>query len=425
MVKDVSGFKTLFKIASVIAIASGLNACAYDVEDVRVRSHRIRYEPIYDESRCHISKTQGDDVIVSNTEKLVVSEFFGKRYNRSMLESVLTASAVATGRYVSEVLGGRVYRIPRDTMPGAVVCPMFTELPVAPDDLRELWDRFAGGGIGGWRLAGLYFEDCGRDGFACDDRVMVRPTILIDEARDRWTLVHEMMHFNFSRERKLDPQMPPLSTLAMEAAASKKAVKDLFAAYRAEPKRELLSKLQAHSSWLLRQWFYHTMVHTVLEEIAVEGLLLDEFLAKRLRNVSPNSLEIALMYMERSFERMLTEYEAPVIREVGPSTDISLRSLRTFIYNEATKHKWKEILSSVQADIAFFSRWELSIRKSIDKRRGRVFAYFREFPFMRLSGEANSVVNQFQIIPKTAAAEDHSPHFEHTPEWQLFEAWKD
>ncbi len=407
----VGGFN-FFNLAVLIAMVAALGACAYDAEEVTVRRHRIRYEPIYDESRCFIPKTQGEDVIVPAAEEIVTSPFFGKRYDRSILKGVLTASAVATGRYANDLLRGRVFRVPRDTVPGAVVCPMFTELPVAPDDLRELWDRFAGGARGGWRLAGLFFEDCGRDGFSCSDRELVRPTILIDEARDRWTLVHELMHFNFSRERKRDPRMPPLSSLAKEAERRKQAVRELFAAYKKTgPDRNVLAALQAHSSWLLREWFYHTMVHTVLEEVAVEGLLVDEFLSDRLQNVSPASLDIALMYMERSLERMLAEYDSRSIKGVEGAEDLSLRALRTFIYEEASKRNWKEIRSSVQGDIAFFSRWVSSTRNLIDSRRGRIYEYFRSNPFIR-----------FSVETKRRAAVGH---FEHSPEWRVFELWKD
>lgn len=422
--------KTVFNIVSVLTIVGGLCSCAYDVEDVTVRRPRVRYQPIYDESLCVIPKNQGDDTISPREAKLVVSDFFGKRYDRSMLENVLTASAVATGRYVSELLEGRLYRIPRDMVPDARVCPMFTDLPVAPDDLRDLWDRFAGGelrkGLDGWRLAGLYFEDCGRDGYPCDDRSMVRPTILIDEGRDRWTLIHEMMHFNFSRERKLDPQMPPLSVLAREAAATKNAAKELLIAYKAKGERDLLSKLQAHSSWLLREWFYHIMVHTVLEEIAVEGLLLDEYLAKRLQNVSPDSLNIALKYMERTYEHMLMEYNtASIIKEDDAGLGLSLHSLRVFIYEEARKRNYKEILSEVQSDIAFFSRWQRSIEKLIERRRSRVRAYQRLHPFLPFLNAMNPLKPQLRPLALNTAGLELPAHYVHTPEWQLYQAWKD
>lgn len=420
--------KSAFNIVFALTIFGVLTSCAYDGEDVTVRSPRVRYQPTYNESLCVVPKNQGDNTIATRAKKLVVSDFFGKRYDRSMLESVLTASAVATGQYVSELLEGRLYRIPRDTVPGAEVCPMFVELPVAPNELRDLWDRFSGGelrqGLGGWRLAGLYFEDCGRDGYPCDDRAMVRPTILIDEGRDRWTLVHEMMHFNFSRERKLDPHMPPLSVLAKGAADAKNAVKDLFIAYKANPDRALLSKLQAQTSWLLREWFYHIMVHTVLEEIAVEALLLDEFLAQRLQNVSPASLGVAVMYMERSYDRMLMEYNAPIIKGVDDSSGYSLRELRAFIYDEARKRGYKEILSEVQADIAFFSRWQKSIRKLIETRRRRVDAYQRTHPFLPFLSGVRHFTAQVKESPLITADED-LPHFKHMAEWQLYEAWKD
>lgn len=411
-------------------------ACAF--EDPKLprggRRERIRYEPRYDERICAIPKDQGDSEVSSRNSKIVTSAFFGKRYDRSLLEGVLAASAIATGRFMSETLGGRVYRIPRDSSPGEEVCPMFTELSEAPDDLRDLWEQYPGAGMTGWRLAGLYFEDCGREGFVCSDHEMVRPTIMIDEGRDRWTLVHEMMHFNFSRERKRDPHMPPLSALSQGAHSAKSIIKASHAVYRSAPDRALLSRMQAQSSWLTREWFYHTMVHTVLEEVAVEGLLMDEYLLGRLKHVSPSSLNFALKYMERSQQIMLAEYDSPSIQLEGEK--LSLRSLRAFIYSEAKKHNWVEILRSVEADVAFFSRLDMNISEMIAERRARTYEYQFLYPAVKLSEEASvgSVSRvgshlHLELAREAATATDGhehvSSHIESSLEWRQYQSWKD
>lgn len=415
-------------------------ACSVE-ERSTAKRQRIRYEPRYDQSVCALSKYQGDNEVSAGlsheasqgSSQRIVNAFFDKRYDRSMLESVLNLSAVATGKFVTEALGGRVFRVPRDTTPGEIVCPMFTELTEAPDDLRDLWERYAGTGMAGWRLAGLYFEDCGRQGFSCDDHQMVRPTILIDEARDRWTLVHEMMHFNFSRERKRNPHAPALSQLSLGAQSAKEMIKESIHHYLSSSDKSHLARVQAQYSWLLRQWFYHVMTHTVLEEVAIEATLFDEFLAGRFKNVSVSSLDVALMYMERSYKKLQAEYDSPVIQIPQIAGGLSLRSLRSFLYAEAKKRQWRDIERAVESDVAFYARWEAGISNIISERRARAY----EYQYFIL---ANNTLLKERPQNLLAAADDlgrdpahdraHADthvasHFEGRAEWIEFQSWKD
>ena len=406
-------FVIIICLSSVLSLTLG--ACAPEAETSRgsPRARRVRYTPNYDEKSCAISKHDGGEAKLPLASLVVRSEFFGKKFDQALLDGVLKASAVATGRYVSEVLGGRLFRIPYDWEPSQSVCPMFTELPVAPDEYRDLWDKYARVDLG-WKLAGLYFEDCARSGFSCSDHGVVRPTILIDESRDRWTLVHEMMHFNFNRERKRDPGGPSETALAEGAYAAKEAVQSAFASYRARRDRSTLTLMQEQNSWLIRNWFHQTMIRSFLEEVAVEGTLLDEFLADRLQNVSATSAGYALQYMTKSISSMRSEYESAVF-ELDGGVKHSLESLRAFVATEASRRGWTDLEQRASADLDFFRYWESQGQKQIAERKERL---------SRRQAVPSDVQRAAALLFEAPVDEAHRDHVHGLPGWSDYRAWK-
>ncbi len=224
-----------------------------------------RLTPIYDESVCTIQKSQGRNVDLKaaaqdSRQDVVAAPFFNKRYNRHHLEAVFSTSAIATAKFASQLLNGRLYRVQREFVKGEKLCPMFTDLPEASTDLYAVWDEQVRKTQGGQsRLAGIYFQYCDpeRD---CDDRRLTLPTILIDDARDRWTLVHELMHFNFDRERKRDIMTMGDRALERHSALAKKELYAALNLYLKNQDRANLEIISERASWLVQNFAFQILI---------------------------------------------------------------------------------------------------------------------------------------------------------------------
>lgn len=388
---------------------------ACGTEHATVERHRPRYVPVYDESSCLVPKFQGAQALnfdAAAKNPIRLSPFFKKKFSPLMLEAVLGASSYSTGQYVNSLLGGRAFRIPRDEVPNQKVCPMFTDLPEAPDSLRNIWDAMAvdtGDPIA--RLAGLYFENCVRL-LSCDDHQVIAPTILIDEARDRWTLVHEMMHYNFDVERKRDMDLIGDVTLEAQGAAIKATTISEYQTYSANRDRETLESLAQHASWLTRVFYQETLLRSSLEEIAVEGTLLDEYIAGRLKNVADESARSSLWYMAYSLDRASQAYDETVFKAPSPLMSHSLISLLGFISNEAGDHGWNDIATHANEDLEFIRSNLRKAGEQIEDLRGR-YLHRGSTPLPIKAPNA-----------ELSASEAVASHLNHLPGSQIFDRLK-
>jgi hypothetical protein len=284
--------------------------------------------PTYDKSACKdVQPYEGGNAISANlsANNPDVETAFNKAFDRADLEAVEQASALQTSIYVMD-MGVNVYRIPRQSNQ----CPMFYALPEVPNNLRTVWDEVAGG-AGEGQLAGAYFEICEGN---CPEYTMSNPTILVHEAADRWTLVHEMMHHNFNVMRKANPSLESVQRVRQRILAGQTNLEQLAAAYSSAPSRETLTAM-ADQVYALVGNVYVLLTNTTFEEIAVEHLLLQEAAAGRLKFVSEDSAASAAWYIKLS-------------REDG------LRTLSIFddrldaIYRDARRNEWRDIMTTVE-----------------------------------------------------------------------------
>jgi len=367
---------------------------------------RARLSPLYDESACVVPKTRGKtaDLSKASVEESETSRFFGKRYNASFLRAVLSTSAVATGQFVSHLLDGRVYRVQHDYVAGKKVCPTFTELPKAPDDLLGVWETQTAKVHDG-ALSGLYFEYC-LSASECDDRAVKNPTILIDDVRDRWTLVHEMMHYNFDRERKRDPESIGDSRLERDGAAAKEAIYENYLRYSELKDHDSLFSLETQASWLIRTFTYQTLVRGLFEEIATEGLLLDEYSKGDLENVSPLAAENAALYLNYAAKEGAARFDEVVYNQSRMS--FSLNSLARFIRNEAEQYGWPDIASQAAEDQQFITAF-------LNKAGGFAAEARRNFP------AHDNVATGLITAGHSQPLQDH---IHALPGVRIFERWK-
>lgn len=316
-------------------------------------------ERVVDFSGCDTKPDVGASALKGHATKTewVVSDFFEKPYDRFDLEAVLDASSTSTTDYVSS-LGITLFKVPRANP--TKQCPTYFNLAAAQGPYQQIWTQAAGENIGNGALAGLFFEFCGPGTrAACRARAMVQPTILVDEVSDRWTLVHELMHYNFNQGRKADLNMPTTAELENELRRSAKTVETAMKDFKDLPNRQDLTKAaEALRSTLAlgRQM----LARRSFEEVAIEALLIDEYSRGNLRNVSLASAKSGVWYMKFSrdaADKELRPY-APMIAAIKKAAednfwdDVSQLADETTAQIEAYQKELNDIIADAERKVA-------------------------------------------------------------------------
>lgn len=268
--------------------------------------------------------------------------YFSKAYDRADLEAVLLASGASTIEFVQR-LGIDLYRVPRAKKEAAVY---FTTLSLPPTVFDELWKGTSDGLGDTAQLEGLYFDACPLDD-NCEARRVVRPTILVNEAGDRWTLVHEMMHYEFNTQRKTDGSAD-LTTYENLRKQSTNHVVDLLKTYKDNPNREVLMAA-ARELDNLSHITYGRLTVKEFEEMTDENLLLDEWALGRLPYVPSRAAANAVWYMNYGRTEGL-KLLAPVESTLSSMLDVAQQSGYTDIVDQVRETQ------SYIADIRSYSR---------------------------------------------------------------------
>lgn len=259
---------------------------------------------VTDFSGCDQKPDAGASALSENASKteFVVSDFFDKPFDRYDLEAVLDASSTSTTSYVRS-LGIGLYKVPPVKM--SKQCPTYFNLPVATDPFKAIWSQASSGNTGNGQLAGLFFEFCGAGtGAACRARDIVQPTILVAEASDRWTLVHELMHYNFNQARKGMPEIPTNPEIERALSQAAKQFQKSMADFKTLPNQGDLyqaSKTLREIATLTRE----IAIRRPLEEVSIEGLLIDLWAKGELKNVSRSAPASGVWYMTFSRDQFL------------------------------------------------------------------------------------------------------------------------
>jgi len=295
---------------------------------------------------------------------------------------------------------------------GEKLCPMFTELPLATAELYGIWEEQARKIQGGQaRLAAIYFQLCdpARD---CDDRQLTLPTILIDDGRDRWTLVHEMMHFNFDRERKRD--IVNIGDNALDRI-SRLAKRELYAAldvFLKNQDRASLTIVEDRASWLIQTFAVQILTRSIFEELATEGLLVEEYLNRKLEHVSPSAARNAIWYMSHSL-KLGSERFDEIVYSTSHRT-FGMKSLAAFVRSEARAKGWHEIEEKAMNDEKFIHQFLLETTRLVEQTKLRYE--------MRTHGWNHALDSLFAFDASVKRAiEDHLVQM---PASQIFSRWK-
>ncbi len=277
----------------IAATSVALGGCAKDEPAPAARKYE---RPPYDPNEFEIPPSTGDAAVFENLGKARIdTSYFGKRYNRLDLEAILGASGFSAVEYLQK-RRLEMYRVPRP--PGKKRAPIyFVTLDPPPAVFEDIWVSISSGvGENSW-LAGLYFDACPLNA-SCSKSAVVRPVILFDEAGDKWTIVHEFMHYLFNVERKnegLEDHVQLEKSRRDEVAKANQALQT----YRANGAPEhLLPLARAYES--LVDVTYKRTVQREFEEMAVEYLLLNDWKDKKLLHVLASSVANTVTYMQEN-----------------------------------------------------------------------------------------------------------------------------
>lgn len=292
-----------------------LSGCAADT--AAPQENRVQYNK--DPEQCaNLQSYSGDLALMQNLNITNVQKAaFDKPYNRADLEAVLGASNDETYKY-GFASGIEIYKIPLDVGPDA--CLFQKDLPAAPENLSQFW------------LSNLMPTDPSEgyvDGVFLAAGISTYPkrSIVIRETAGRRTLVHELMHYNFWKTRTALNGSDWIIYGALNANG--KSASEAYDTYKASETEANLTAL-AQKVYERALLSYDALVIGSFEEIADEGLLLDEWSAGRLKMVSKRSLVSAAWYINYSKDSADKD-----LREVG--------SLNEWVKTEATAKSFLQI----------------------------------------------------------------------------------
>lgn len=322
----------MYLFTAVFALSLILTACSGDSGGGGGGTRVV--PPGYDKIACKAAPPdQGKEALFVNLGGThVVSGLFLKPFDRLDLEAVLDASSLSTTEYAKR-WGVNIFRVVREDLNGA--CQTFYNLTTAPDDVQAVWNGVIANMNGPGRLAGLYWEHCGNQ---CRERQVVSPTILVDEAADRWTLVHEMMHHNFNVSRKADSKIPSLNGLNSTLRRSQGFIEVLMKRYQSNPLAETFQRLADENEKVVLA-SVELVVRSSFEEIAVEGQLVHEWATQNLKGTTSAAAKSALWYMDSSLQSGLATLE-------------NIDSIASFLRREIDTRNWQVPASLPRAEQA-------------------------------------------------------------------------
>jgi hypothetical protein len=283
-------------LLQVVLLAGFCSACGPGAES---DAQYLAGKSDYDERSCAYSPSDGE-MATRGAERSSRSQVgaFGKAYNPDWFTAVFNASISETLSFI-EKTGVRVYR--SEAFSSRSCKPFMTARELSPD-LLQTWSersRSLDGNSSGLLLAGIYLP---KDPFLVSSPSLHdKAAIVLREDSDRWTLVHEFAHHNFTHVGGAQNHAMKLKRFLV----LNERVTALFKGARSEEQRA--SEIAGFAEEYV-ELMDHVMTSFPLEEIAIETMLIDAFRAGQLRHVHPSAVDSAERYIDHSFSKTLALY---------------------------------------------------------------------------------------------------------------------
>ncbi len=275
---------------------------------------RLGFGPTaYDIGDCSQSPLDGRDYETINFQGATqATGYFNKSFTATAFNEALTTNSysIVDALYFNQNVN--VYRIP-DSRQGR--CQYFDFIFEAPLAFEQKWNEVQGQSPTGGRLLGL-FSTIYEKNTASLQVQLTQPTILLRGDTEKWTLIHEMTHYLFAKNRATQLDMPFPRDLQMQALQFKQQAREAKEKFDNRPRPRLAQELvQAHQSY----WQANLSLdeQTALEEFTIESLLVEKLRAGEITGVNPSlNMQQAYFYMSfsarevtRSYRRFLQELE--------------------------------------------------------------------------------------------------------------------
>ncbi len=241
-----------------------------------------------DLASCELKSDAGDAGDSQLLEReMIATGNFGKGYYSNWLEAVLKTSGVETIRLVTQA-GVNIYK-GKHNKKG---CSFFAGLVDAPTDLQAEWDRAQRANENA--ILGLYLPpDAGINSIA------QTPAIIMREKTDRYTLVHEFFHHNFSRHRsdKIENVQDPRKEF-IKLVDKIDGVANAYKRSRTAENAKAYVDLALNVATVADEF----MVEYTLEEVSIEVELGKKYKSGELKYVSKLSRENGRLYLLSSID---------------------------------------------------------------------------------------------------------------------------
>lgn len=228
----------------------------------------------YSEASCLYKYNEGG-MAQSKASTNIKATYFQKRYDDSLLQPVLAASASEVVHF-AETTGVRYYSTSAFQ---AESCELMASLPASPYDLQNEFSRVSKGGS----ITGLYLS-VHTDGLVSTKDLAA---IIVRLDANKWILVHEFMHHIFDLQNMAEgidggKVKDNLVKSEREFDAANDAIKSATSANQKDLIRQAAAKLIVYNQnmILLLKSYY-------LEEMTIETTLVDALANQQLKLVLP------------------------------------------------------------------------------------------------------------------------------------------
>jgi hypothetical protein len=292
----------IFKTAMVLFLGVLASGC-----------HKVSIQPklldnenvsVYGLASCEYKADQGNAALSELPKPELVTTYFGKRFDQSLLSAVLTVSASETVRF-AELAKVKFYSVAPYKKES---CMLASFLPEASGVYQSKFNSVGDSAVG------LYLPSL--------DGTNDVATILVRRDSNRWVLVHEFMHHLFSKEvqrgEKSDDQVKADLNNALEGIdAAERNYKESRSAEDGKSYLNLIMKMSLSMSEILRRFS--------LEEMTIETLLSDKLKSGQLLNVPKNQAINGAAYIYQNAKKAETNLVA--LREFENEAKLIIQEL--------------------------------------------------------------------------------------------------
>ena len=315
MIRGDSMKPQLISILALIPLFFGLAGCGKEADDDK--NFRRFGQKNFNTGQCDNDPLVGADMTKKSFQNpMVMSDYFGKLFFPEELFESLDASSFSVGKAIHNQ-GVDIFRVNSDIDQD---CRYFDFLETPNEEANKKWSQSQAGGIGQAFLLGLFTTTYTRDIDSGNVKI-TKPTIMLLDQTQKWTLLHEMSHFLFAKARITKKRMAFNSELETQANKTRTGINQLKRRLENNGRQKQAIRL------ILQYEKYFDLNHkldarTALEEFTIESMLLEYSADNLITGIkNTNDPKNAFQYMVTNSTEVLVSYRQ-FLRELRATEDM-------------------------------------------------------------------------------------------------------